>query len=88
MPSKSSWDSILRWKGNEVSTAEDAEYLQLLHLFSASIQEMEEQDNVDNPYGFDPYAVASLIAETLRKQGHLRSDEFVSYCGRKIYCNI
>ena len=32
LPSKSSYDSILRWKGNGVSTAKDAEYFQLLYL--------------------------------------------------------
>ena len=85
MPLMSPWDATLRWKRDEVLTAEKPEYLQLLHLLCASIQEMEDQDNVDNPYGLDPYAVASLITDTLKKD-YPRSDEFVSYCDCKMTC--
>ena len=40
-----------------------------------------------NPHRFDPYAVVPLIAESLIKLGQLRSDVFVKFYIRTIYCH-
>ena len=88
LPPVCPWGPELRWEDILKSIAENAEHRQLIQLLCASILEAQEQKNGDDPYGFDPYAVASLIAESLIVDGQLRSEVFVDFYRSHIYCHM